>query len=156
MACAKDLEGRDDYDNPFGRAPWEPPSEPTTRPVVIYGGSDDLIEVEGPCIDEGQTTVGDSGEYNVVDMAHTFDGVLVPRQHLVVCTPDGTPYARVYAVFDGAWSFALAGIYGHDDKWAAMPPEAYVRDAGEERSCNSMALFLVLPDGHYVKAEPQT
>lgn len=124
----------------------------TTHTCIIYGASDDLVEVEGPCIDSGQTTVGDRAEYGAWCNS---GGPVTVNKTLAVHAPASGPYARVYCLYDGTWSFALAGFMDplDDQSFDHSLPSAHLEPAGPDRCPYSMMLVLDLPNGHYVTEE---
>lgn len=90
-----------------------------TVEIRVYGASDDLVEVVGPCWEydsDGLYTVqSDRGEYDVGgDTSHG------PATFRIV-DADRNPLALVYAIYasNGGWAFALGGANcdGADEPW---------------------------------------
>ena len=70
------------------------------KTVTFYGSSNDLVEISGI---EG---ADEFGNYTDSTLVASF----------VITIPDETERLRVYAIYDGTWSFAPAMI-DEDDDW---------------------------------------
>lgn len=75
-----------------------------TVEIAVSGASDDLVEVVGPCYDMGRES--DRGEFCDCNIGA---GVRQPPKKFALVDGDRRPIAAVYALYDGGWSFALAG-----------------------------------------------
>lgn len=110
--------------------------------IRIYGGSDDLIEVEGPAVDPANG-MSDSAEYN---NSESNAGPLDFKGTLLIMKRDRVPGCKVICLYDGTWSFAPAMI----DEDSPIPP-TWNFSVVQSTDCGySLELVAEVDDGCYV------
>lgn len=120
-----------------------------TVEIAVSGASDDLVEVTGPCYDMGRES--NSGEFCDCNIG---TGVRQPPKKFALVDADRKPIAAVYALYDGAWSFALSGIM--DDNGDAPLPEGMTAITRQsEETPYSTELVITAPAGTRFDEVPQ-
>ena len=109
------------------------------KTVKFYGSSDDLIEVEG---------IAGADEFNAMNdgpVMATFVISAVYAQFGIL------PLLRVYAIYDGCWTFA-AGLFNEHDEHQPCPTWP-IRTSKSDENEYSMCLQIDVPDDASVKQE---
>lgn len=113
-----------------------------TVQIIVSGASDDLVEVTGPCYAMGRPS--DVGEY-----CHESIGPIDrrPPHRFLLLDAYRHPIAAVYAMYDGAWSFALCGVNRDGYREQTLPDDvtAVVRQSDE--TAYSAELVIAAPEG---------
>lgn len=110
--------------------------------IRISGGSDDLIEVDGPAVDP-INGLSDWAEFN---SPKSNAGPIDFKETLLVMKRDRVPGCKVICLYDGTWSFAPAMI--DEDN---PIPLSWSFSAVQSPACSySMELIVEADDGSYV------
>lgn len=110
--------------------------------IKFYGGNDDLIEVEGPVVDPFDG-MSDTGEFC---SERSNPGPVDFKETLLIVDAEGSPKVKVYAFFDGCWTFAPSMI----DEENPIPPHWKFIIKSSLDCGYSIELLAEVDDGCYV------
>lgn len=105
--------------------------------IHFEGASDDIVTVAGPCYYKGK--VHTDGE----EWSAYAEHLLAKR--IVLVDGEGVILLRVYAIYDGCWTFAVGMV----DEDVLLPDWPIRVLPGAENAAYSIALEIDVPDGVY-------
>jgi hypothetical protein len=109
--------------------------------IKFYGANDDLIEVEGPVVDPYKGMSLEAEFENQDSRVGPFDF----KGAFYIVDASGEPKVRIYAIYDGTWSFAVAML----DEETPIP-EGWTFVLRPSTDCDySMELVAEVDEGCY-------